>query len=128
MRSAEVADADPGKVTRRDGSVAVVRLGAKVDLAAATWLDRACRQLLDEGVTCIVVDLDHCESIDSTAIGVCLYNQSLLRARGGMLALVALRPAIATAVRELDIRRLLPFYDDADAAFAAAAKECAGSS
>jgi anti-anti-sigma factor len=110
---------------RRDGAVAVIAATALADFSVATQLERTARELLDDGIRGLVVDVNRAHSIDSAVIGVCLYLQPILERRGGGIALVAAGHAVAQAMSSVRLGEFLTVHDDVADAVSAVRRDCA---
>ena len=74
--------------------------------------------LLESGVTRIVVNLEHVNYVDSAGIGALIETHRKTKAKGGDLKLCNLRPNLKQA---LEIARLLPIFETCPSETAAVA-------
>lgn len=100
----------------RIGRVGVVYLRGELDLATQPRLETGLRDLLDDGCTRIVVDLDDLDFLDLSGLGLLARTQELLRARGGWLRLAAPTSGARRILALTDLRDTLPAYPDVYAA------------
>ena len=71
------------RITQSDPSHAVVTFESELVSSTVTYLRPALRTLLDGGVNHMVIDLAHCEMIDSSGIGMLLgVHLRLLKTEG----------------------------------------------
>ena len=87
-----------------DARVAVVTLAGEVDLLTAPQVKQRITELVDQGISQIVVDLSRIEYLDSTGLGVLVGALKRLREQEGDLQLV--HPT-ARVQRVLEITRLV---------------------
>lgn len=73
---------------RLEGGAGVVKVSGEVDMYTAPQLKKELLDLLDKGVTRVVVDLSAVTFIDSTALGVLIGGVRRAHAADGAMALV----------------------------------------
>ena len=70
---------------KREGAAAVFRPGREVTASAADALRRELKELIDDGVTGLTVDLEGVEMIDSIGMGLFIAAHNSLLKKGGRL-------------------------------------------
>jgi anti-anti-sigma factor len=85
------------------------------------WVTNAIAQLIaqqvSKGAKKIVVDLTHCNSLDSSAIGYLVIASSKLRKEGGKIAVAASPDSLPLEILELtSTTKILPVYESVESA------------
>ena len=111
--------------TDRDG-MTIITVEAELDVYTAETLRVTLADLAGEGVTRLVIDLEKCEFIDSTGLGVLLGCHKRMVKRGGALAVVCTVERLLQAIRLTGLHTVLDIYATADAAVKALADKEAG--
>jgi anti-sigma B factor antagonist len=94
--------------TRQIGEhIAVIELQGEMDVYTTPQAKEAMLDLLEKGYHHLVVDLQHTDYLDSTALGVLVGTLKRVREQGGDLRLVAPPPRIR---RLLEITRLVNVF------------------
>ena len=75
----------------RDDGVAVVRFDGELDVYTAPWAREHLRALVAAGRVLLVADLEPCEYLDSTGLGVLVGALQRARAKDGAVTLVCTR-------------------------------------
>jgi anti-anti-sigma factor len=95
----------------QDGEIAIIAVNGEFDLAGAEDF----QEVLDEAVALetrsLIVDLEHCEFIDSTGIGLLLSSFQLAKERAVGFGLVASGPQVHRALDLVGIPHYLPTFD-----------------
>jgi anti-sigma B factor antagonist len=102
-----------------DGSRGLISLRGEVDIYTAPRLKERLLELLDAGVTGVVVDLSGVTFIDSTAIGVLIGGVRRLHDAGGSMALVVATRPVERVLTITGLDRVFSINDTREAAFAA---------
>lgn len=102
-----------------DGGRGLVCLRGEVDIYTAPRFKESLLELLDEGVTGIVVDLSAVTFIDSTALGVLIGGVRRLHDIGGRMALVVATRPVERVLTITGLDRVFPMHSTRDGAFAA---------
>ncbi len=102
--------------TRDVGVVRVVRLSGPLDAVASGDVRKQLSELVREGFSRLVIDLEDVSRIDSTGLGALVTTLKAARDRGGELVLASLSPAVRTVVELTRLHRVFDIYDDAEAA------------
>lgn len=102
-----------------DGARGVISLRGEVDIYTAPRLKERLLELLDGGVTGVVVDLSDVTFIDSTAIGVLIGGVRRLHDAGGSMALVVATRPVERVLTITGLDRVFSIHDTREAAFAA---------
>jgi len=106
-----------------DGA-SVLSVRGEVDVYSAPALSENLSQLLDEGITAIVVDLSEVAFLDSTGLGALIGARSATEEAGGTLAIVCTNDRILKlfTITGLDsVFRIFPAVPDAIAEIAPSA-------
>lgn len=97
----------------------LVSLGGEVDIYTAPRLKEGLAELLDAGVTGIVVDLADVTFIDSTALGVLIGGVRRLHERDGRMALVVATRPVERVLTLTGLDRVFTIHATRDAAVSA---------
>jgi anti-sigma B factor antagonist len=101
-------------VEHRGASVAVVRCTGRLDLVSASRLRSAVEELVEEGRTRVVVDLEGIGFIDSSGLGMLVAGLKRTRQAGGELRLAAAGEQVRTVLTLTRLERVLRPYDTLD--------------
>lgn len=74
-----------------DDGIALVSLAGELDLTVAPLLDAALSHVLDDGMRCVLLDLDALEFCDSSGLGALLRASRRVREAGGTCVVAAAR-------------------------------------
>jgi anti-sigma B factor antagonist len=96
---------------RLTGSLAVIALSGEVDIYTAPQFKEHMRELLDAGVTDLVVDLTQVGFIDSTALGVLIGGVRRVNSVGGAMALVVVTRPVQRILSITGLDRVFSLYD-----------------
>jgi anti-sigma B factor antagonist len=102
--------------TRIERGVTVVAPSGEVDMASAPQLREKLGELLNDGITNLLVDMSEVAFLDSSGLGVLVSAMKQTRASGGSIRLAGVRPLV---LKVLEITRLtdaLPTYRTVDEA------------
>lgn len=101
------------------GSVVVVALEGRLDLASLDPLKDVLARLVEEGARRLVLDLAGVGHVDSWALAAIVAVVKRLRAAGGDLKLCGLQPAVRLVLDLTQLTRLVEVHPTRDAAIAA---------
>jgi anti-sigma B factor antagonist len=120
--STPIEHVEPFRVTeeRLGPGLVVLEVEGDADLHVAGELRERLTAAIDGGAQELVLDLSATTFLDSMALGVMLGAMKRLRARGGRLRLVVVRPEIRRIFEITLLDRAFPLHPDRDAALAAA--------
>jgi len=102
--------------TDRDDSVVTVTLEGEVDVYTAPRLKEQLVELLDDGCTSIIVDLEKVAFIDSSGLGVLVGALRRAREKGGVVRLVCTRESVLKIFRITGLDKVFPIFSDASEA------------
>ncbi len=106
---------------RPSDSTAVLIVSGEVDIYTAPQFKEQMLELLDSGVTDLVVDLTEVTFIDSTALGVLIGGVRRVNSAGGAMALVAVSRPVRRVLSITGLDRVFSIHDTRDAALKALA-------
>ena len=104
-------------VTERNG-YAVLAVHGEVDVYTAPRFRERLIELVSEGKTRIVVDLEGVDFLDSTGLGVLVGGLKRLRSHDGDLSLVCTQSRILKVFEITGLTKVFTIYDSVDAAVA----------
>jgi anti-sigma B factor antagonist len=104
--------------TRVVATHTVLEVGGEVDVYTAPKLRERIAELLDGGITRIVIDLGRVEFMDSTGLGVLVGGWRKARAAGASFGVVCHKEALLKIFRITALDQILPLYPSIDAAIA----------
>ncbi|GHJ50508.1 anti-sigma-B factor antagonist [Catellatospora sp. TT07R-123] len=104
--------------TRVVAAHTVLEVGGEVDVYTAPKLRERIAELLDSGVTAVVVDLGRVEFMDSTGLGVLVGGLRKARALGATFGVVCARDSLLKIFRITALDQVLPLFPSVDAATA----------
>ncbi len=84
----------------------------------ALQLNETINQLLDQGVTRLVLDLSGVERMNSSGLGIMINALGNFKQNGGNLKLAALNPRISHLLKVTRLTAIFEVYDTVDAAIA----------
>lgn len=102
--------------TTRRGSRIVVRIRGEIDLLTAPHLRQTLTRVIREQSPHLVIDLTGVGLCGSTGLTVLQAAKRWAAERGGSVALAAPRPTVRKVLTVSGFTKLLPVYDDLDAA------------
>ena len=96
----------------RTGKALIVRLAGEFDLHAAHPFKEAVADALalDPGLTHLVIQMQQVTFMDSSGVGAILARYRDVKARGGVLAVVGLQPAVRKVFDLSGMGRVIPVY------------------
>jgi anti-sigma B factor antagonist len=105
-----------GVNTRQTGRWTVMELSGGIHPGAVLPVRTVLDDLIDSGVTAVLVDLAEVRWIDAVALGVLLAAHRRLRAKGGELRVSAPSWPIRATLTAMGFSLLVPVYDSIAAA------------
>jgi len=102
-----------------DAARGLISVRGEVDIYTAPRLKERLIELLDAGVTGVVVDLAGVTFIDSTALGVLIGGVRRLHEADGRMALVVATRPVARVLDITGLDRVFTIHDTREAAIAA---------
>jgi anti-sigma B factor antagonist len=103
---------------RRQGHACVLRISGEISLGSSTaLLRRKCREVVEAGERCIVLDMLNVTWLDSSGIGEVMACFKRARASGGSLRLV-LKGKSRSLFTFTELHRVIPVFEDLDDAVA----------
>lgn len=97
-------------------SVGIAALNGIVDIMSCHTLRQQLKQLLQQGITRLVLDLQAVKMMDNSALGILKECLQMFRERGGELALVHVSHQVDMKIRLLCLESVFPIYTDVDIA------------
>ncbi len=105
--------------TYQKGQVTVLTLeGDVMGGPEALLLNETINQLLDKGITKLVLDLSGVERMNSSGLGIMINALGNFKQNGGNLKLAALNPRINHLLKVTRLTAIFEVYDTVDAAIA----------
>ena len=98
------------------GKAAVVRLDGRLNMVAAPRLKGAIEDLVDQGVTHVVVDLTAVTFMDSSGLGALIAALKKTRQAQGDLRIAGVNEQVATVLRLTNLDRVLRPFESVEAA------------
>ncbi|GAB4080916.1 STAS domain-containing protein [Modestobacter muralis] len=93
--------------TEHGPDVAVVRPRGRLTMVHAADLRAVVAEALADGRTRVVIDLAHCEFMDSSGLGAIIGGLKAARQAGGDLRIAALQPQVMTVLQLTNLDRVL---------------------
>jgi len=106
---------------RPDDSLGIVALSGEVDIYTAPQFKERMIELLDAGVTKLVIDLSQVTFIDSTALGVLIGGVRRINDAGGQMALVVVSRPVQRVLSITGLDRVFTIHPTREAALEALA-------
>jgi anti-sigma B factor antagonist len=107
------------EIVRIEGGIVVAVLKGRLTLGGRlSLLEAEVNTLTDGGALKIILDLQHVEYADSSALGVLLHASAAVKARGGKLALAAPNRRLQDLFELTNTTQLLAIFPDRAAAIA----------
>jgi anti-sigma B factor antagonist len=97
-----------------DASKAVVAITGSVDLTTAPDLRNRLAEVIDDGHTCIVVDLTATDFLDSTGLGALVSALKRLRMKDGEIRIVCSSGQVRKVFQITSLDRVFPMHDSVD--------------
>jgi anti-anti-sigma factor len=109
------------KIDLRDvEGVTVVKLSGEASVATSDVMERGLMGLYARRPAAVVLDLSELSFISSLGMGhLMTMRQHVVERRGGTLRAAALQGPVLTAFQRSGLDKMVPVYDDLDAALAA---------
>ena len=95
---------------------AILTLKGEFDTFYVTNLEEETKTLLEQGITCVVLNLRLVKFINSTALGAIIKLHKKCRAAGGELVLSKPSPFAKEVITKLGIDQLVPMFDEEEVA------------
>jgi anti-sigma B factor antagonist len=89
----------------------------RLDVESAPLVRQAILDLVEKGITALVLDLSHVEFVDSSGLSVFVSGMKALRRSGGRLAICNANPQVHTALRLTMLEQIFPNHASAEDAF-----------
>ena len=105
--------------SRPEGDWSVIEVKGEVDVYTAPKLREKIVDLVNQGSTQLIVDLEGVEFLDSTGLGVLVGGLKRVKSHDGTLALVCTKPKILKVFSITGLSKVLPIYDRIDQAASA---------
>jgi anti-anti-sigma factor len=102
-----------------DGATGFVELHGEVDITGVAAIESAFLDLVDQAVTCIVVDFSDAGFVDSKASEAVMRGAQSARRAGVEVAAGGARGAVARAIEVCGLEHAMSVYDTRSAALAA---------
>jgi anti-sigma B factor antagonist len=106
--------------TSTHGSTSVITLRGEIDVYTAPRLRQALIDLVSQGGTDIVVDMDKVDFLDSTGLGVLVGGLKRVKSNEGDLKLVITQDRIMKIFDITGLSKVFPIHDSLDAALGSA--------
>ena len=104
--------------TTIEGDKAVLAVRGSVDLTTAPALRTRMAELIDDGHTCIVVDLGGTDFLDSTGLGALVAALKRLRMKDGEIRVVCASGHVRKVFEITSLDRVFAMHETLDAALA----------
>jgi anti-anti-sigma factor len=108
-----------GISTSVDGATGFLELHGEVDITGVAAIEGAFLELVDRGVSCIVVDLSDAAFADSKAIEAVMRGGQSARRAGADVVAGGARGPVARAIEVCGLEHAMPVYASRSAAVAA---------
>lgn len=97
--------------SRPEGDWSVVDVKGEVDVYTAPKLREKIVDLVNQGSTKLIVNLEGVEFLDSTGLGVLVGGLKRVKSHDGTLALVCTKPKILKVFSITGLSKVFPIYD-----------------
>ena len=97
----------------------ITPLEGRLDAVVAAAFRDAVVTRIDQGPSCIVLDMQHVGFLDSSGLGAMVFVLKHLTRRGGRLHICSIAPAVMAVLRLTRMDRVMKTFDSRDAAIAA---------
>lgn len=97
--------------SRPEGDWSVIEVKGEVDVYTAPKLREKIVDLVNQGSTQLIVDLEGVEFLDSTGLGVLVGGLKRVKSHDGTLALVCTKPKILKVFSITGLSKVFPIYD-----------------
>ena len=104
--------------SEKRGDAVVLTARGRLDAVTASGFEAECGKLLDDGATCIVVDLGGLEFISSAGLRSILSSGKKCKAAGCALRFCNLEGMVQDVFKVSGFASMFPVFADADAAVA----------
>ena len=101
-----------------EGDKAVLAVRGSVDLTTAPALRTRLAELIDDGHTCVVVDMSGTDFLDSTGLGALVAALKRLRMKDGEIRLVCTSGHVRKVFEITSLDRVFGMYESLEAALA----------
>jgi len=107
------------EIIKIEGGIVIVALSGRLTLGSRlSLLDAEVSALANDGNLKVILDLEHIEYADSSALGVLLHAAGAVRAKGGQLLLAAPNQRLQDLFTLTNTAQLLVSYPDRAACIA----------
>jgi anti-anti-sigma factor len=100
----------------RQGKVAVVTLGGRMDAESAPLFETACEEFLKDGVTHLVVGMAGLQYVSSMGLRSFLIYAKQTKAKGGAVILCGMKGFVKEVFDMTHVTQLFPLFDTTEAA------------
>jgi anti-sigma B factor antagonist len=104
--------------TRTDGDKAILAVRGSVDLTTAPALRTQLAELIDDGHTCVVLDLAGTDFLDSTGLGALVSALKRLRMKDGEIRVVCSSGHVRKVFEITSLDRVFAMHESLEAALA----------
>ena len=105
--------------TRREGDLCVLTLRGEIDVYTAPRLRQAIIDLVEDGTSNIVVDMQKVDFLDSTGLGVLVGGLKRVKTKDGALSIVATQEKILKVFDITGLNKVFPLHDSVEEAVGA---------
>jgi anti-sigma B factor antagonist len=102
--------------TRSEGDRTIVEVGGEIDVYTAPRLREQLVDLVADGKSHLVVDMERVDFLDSTGLGVLVGGLKRVRAHDGSLRLVCTQERILKIFRITGLTKVFPIHSSVDEA------------
>lgn len=105
-------------ISAKKGKATVISLKGRLDAATTALFEQTCEQLLQQGETRLVIDLDELDYISSAGLRGILSLDKKARAQGGDVALCGLRAMVKEVFHISGFAMMFSIFNTAESALA----------
>ncbi|MEW5872934.1 MAG: STAS domain-containing protein [Chloroflexota bacterium] len=104
----------------------VIQPAGRMDVEAAAEVRQVILNLAELGAKSVIVDLQGVDFMDSSGLSALVTGLKALQSHGGVLRICSANAQVKTALRLTMLDRILPVYENVQAAYASLRGEQAG--